>query len=156
MDVVVHVFITAVVVSEPLKIFVDTNEVSLSSLGRSFCLWMPKYDLNHPHSVVFLQKVSIPALCRNSSGNTRLQGTVSQTADTTTAHAVRFWTDSLSWLLTRIPTNLNHSAPIMAVIVWKALFFVWSMRSLFWSLFPGPGRIKMQRTERLQKVATHT
>lgn len=40
MDVVVHVFITAVVVSEPLKsnIFVDTNEVSLSYPGRSFCL----------------------------------------------------------------------------------------------------------------------
>lgn len=115
---------------------------------------LPGYDLSHPGSVAFLQPGSFPALCRNSTGNTRLQGRVSQTAAAPTAHAVRFWTESSSRLLTRSPKNLKYRAPIIAVIVWNALCFALSTWCLSWSPFPGPGRIRTQRTDRLQKVAT--
>lgn len=51
--------------------------------------------------------------------------------------------------LTIMPANQSHVTPSMAVMVWKALCFDWSMCSLFPP--PGPGRIRLQRTERLQK-----
>ncbi len=80
-------------------------------------------------------------------------GKVNQAADHIISHK-SIWlnrSETPAIVETRRLKNLKNRAAIIAMIVWKALSFDWSFGFLFTPASPGPGRIKTQRTERLQK-----
>lgn len=60
--------------------------------------------------------------------------------------------DSFRAMPIRYEIQHNHRTPSIAVMVWKALNFNWSAFSYSLPLSPSLGRIRTQRTERLQKV----
>lgn len=110
----------------------------------------------HPDSVLCLQPGSFPARCRNSRGNTKLLGRENQTIDIIPTHLTLLLSidKTRMTLPSSIPPKPNNNAPIMVIMVWKVLCFDWLTRSLSPPTSPGPGRLRVQRTERLQKQMT--
>lgn len=98
-----------------------------------------------------LQDANFPALCKNSRGNRKLLGRLSQTSHMTATHSPVFTFNTYNIFKTKLQVHLSNSTPSMATMMHSALCFNLSTlpRSLPWS--PGPGRISTHRTERLQK-----
>ena len=101
----------------------------------------------------FLQHTHFPALNKNSSGNTKLLGRFDQKPVAMVTHP-NLTPNTCSAARVRPQANLNSSAPSMAKMVLNALRFDWSTLRLPPPRSPGPGRIRTQRTDRLQKEAT--
>lgn len=97
---------------------------------------------------------SFPVLCRYSRSNIKELGRLKQFMIISITHLTPLLkkVDSFRAMPIRYDIQHNHRTPSIAVMVWKALNFNWSAFSFSLPLSPSLGRIRTQRTERLQKV----
>lgn len=111
---------------------------------------------NH-HPEFFLQTDSFPVRCRNSSGRTRLLGTVRQIDESVNTQEYSEWTEiRLSNPKQTIsPRNRRISATRMNRIILKALCLVGSTFPWFLPISLGLLRVKTQRADRQQKRMTN-